>query len=86
MLAVAGNGLKAFPGIGTVSGGLTHAVAYGLLFDAFGRALVRTLVEQGDLNQKQALANLDEALGEPLPARARRIAAMAIDMARKPSG
>lgn len=86
VLAVAGNGLKAFPGIGTVSGGLTHAVAYGLLFDAFGRALVRTLVEQGDLNQKQALANLDEALGEPLPARARRIAAMAIDMARKPSG
>ena len=26
-LAVAGNGLKAFPGIGTVAGGLVHAVA-----------------------------------------------------------
>ena len=39
-LAVAGNGLKAFPGIGTVAGGLAHAVAYGLLFDALGRTLM----------------------------------------------
>lgn len=84
VLAVAGNGLKAFPGIGTVSGGLTHAVAYGLLFDAFGRALVRTLIDQGHLNQQQAMANLDTALGEPLPARARRIAALALDIAGKP--
>lgn len=84
VLAVAGNGLKAFPGIGTVSGGLTHAVAYGLLFDAFGRALVRTLIDQGHLNQQQAMANLDSALGESLPARARRIAALALDMADKP--
>ena len=29
-LAVAGNGLKAFPGVGTVAGGIAHAVAYGL--------------------------------------------------------
>ena len=39
-LAVAGNGLKAFPGVGTVAGGLVHAVAYGLIFDALGRSLV----------------------------------------------
>ena len=84
VLAVAGNGLKAFPGIGTVSGGLTHAVAYGLLFDAFGRALVRTLIEQGSLNQQKALDNLDDALGEPLPARAKRIAALALEMRQKP--
>jgi len=42
-LAVAGNGLKAFPGIGTVAGGVVHAVAYGLIFDALGRSLVLTL-------------------------------------------
>lgn len=84
VLAVAGNGLKAFPGVGTVSGGLTHAVAYGLLFDAFGRALVRTLIDQGALDQDHALSNLDTALGEPLPARARRIAALALDL-RKPA-
>ncbi|MEM8816873.1 MAG: GTPase, partial [Pseudomonadota bacterium] len=42
-LAVAGNGLKAFPGLGTVAGGVVHAVAYGLIFDALGRSLVLTL-------------------------------------------
>ena len=41
-LAVAGNGLKAFPGLGTVAGGLVHAVASGMLFDALGRSLVST--------------------------------------------
>lgn len=84
ILAVAGNGLKAFPGVGTVTGGLTHAVAYGLLFDAFGRALVRTLIDQGNLDQQRTLDHLDEALGESLPARARRIAALALDMSKPP--
>jgi len=31
LLAVAGNGMKAFPGIGTLTGGFTHAIAYGLI-------------------------------------------------------
>ncbi|MFQ5609134.1 MAG: GTPase, partial [Woeseiaceae bacterium] len=48
-LAVAGNGLKAFPGIGTVAGGFVHAVAYGLIFDALGRSLVLTLSKHGEL-------------------------------------
>ena len=39
LLAVAGNGLKAFPGVGTVAGGLVHAGAYGLIFDALGHAV-----------------------------------------------
>ena len=46
-LAVAGNGLKAFPGAGTVAGGIAHAVAYGLIFDALGRSLVATLKAHG---------------------------------------
>ena len=53
-LAVAGNGLKAFPGIGTVAGGLVHAVAYGLIFDALGRSLVLTLKQHGELKPEAA--------------------------------
>lgn len=84
ILAVAGNGLKAFPGVGTVTGGLAHAVAYGLLFDAFGRALVRTLVEQGSLDRSTALRHLDAVLdNDSLPRRARRIAALALDAKRR---
>ena len=85
MLAVAGNGLKAFPGIGTITGGLAHAVAYGLLFDAFGKALVRTLIEQGNLDQAATLQHLDAELdSETLPARARRVAALALDVHKRP--
>ena len=41
LLAVAGNALKAFPGVGTVAGGLLHAVVYGFLFDALARKFHR---------------------------------------------
>jgi hypothetical protein len=44
-LAIAGNVLKAFPGLGTVGGGLVHAVAYGLIFDALGRAAAQSLAD-----------------------------------------
>ena len=40
VLAVSGNALKSFPGLGTVTGGLLHAVAYGLIFNALGRAVM----------------------------------------------
>ncbi len=43
VLAIAGNALKAFPGLGTLGGGMLHAVAYGLVFDSVGRALAATL-------------------------------------------
>src|SRR5690606_8320994 len=43
VLAIAGNALKAFPGLGTLGGGVLHAIAYGLAFDSLGRAIAQTL-------------------------------------------
>ena len=78
-LAVAGNGLKAFPGIGTVAGGVVHAVAYGLIFDALGRSLVLTLSQHGELVPKAAAKELEEGINEHIEAGARRIARLALD-------
>ena len=44
-LAVAGNALKAFPGIGTIAGGLVHALAYGMIFHSLGQALAQSLAQ-----------------------------------------
>jgi len=77
-LAVAGNGLKAFPGIGTVAGGLVHAVAYGLIFDALGRSLVLTLSRHGELLPDVAAREFEEGISEHLEAGVRRIAKMAL--------
>jgi len=78
-LAVAGNGLKAFPGLGTVVGGLAHAVAYGLIFDALGRSLVLTLARHGELLPEAAAREFEEGISEHLEAGVRRIAKMALD-------
>ncbi len=78
-LAVAGNGLKAFPGIGTVVGGLAHAVAYGLIFDALGRSLVLTLTQHGELLPETAAKEFEAGISEHLEAGVRRIAKMALD-------
>ena len=78
-LAVAGNGLKAFPGLGTVAGGLVHAVAYGLIFDALGRSLVLTLSKHGELVPDAAAKEFEEGISEHLEAGVRRIAKMALD-------
>jgi GTP-binding protein EngB required for normal cell division/uncharacterized protein (DUF697 family) len=78
-LAVAGNGLKAFPGIGTVAGGLVHAVAYGLIFDALGRSLVLTLSRHGELLPKVAAEEFEEGISEHIEAGARRVAKMALE-------
>ena len=77
-LAVAGNGLKAFPGIGTVAGGLVHAVAYGLIFDALGRSLVLTLSKHGELLPDVAVKEFEEGISEHLEAGVRRVAKMAL--------
>ena len=77
-LAVAGNGLKAFPGVGTVAGGLVHAVAYGLIFDALGRSLIRTLETRGELDPVAAAAEFEESIGEHLEAGVRQVAKMAL--------
>jgi GTP-binding protein EngB required for normal cell division/uncharacterized protein (DUF697 family) len=78
-LAVAGNGLKAFPGIGTVAGGLVHAVAYGLIFDALGRSLVHTLARHGELLPEEAAKEFEEGIGEHIEAGVRQVARMALD-------
>ena len=78
-LAVAGNGLKAFPGLGTVAGGAVHAVAYGLIFDALGRSLVLTLSRHGELLPDVAAKEFEEGISEHLEAGVRRVAKMALD-------
>ncbi len=84
LLAVAGNGLKAFPGIGTVAGGLVHAVAYGLIFDAMGHGIVQTLEVGGELAPRAAARRFQEELGENLETRTRRLVTLALE-ARKNS-
>jgi len=81
-LAVSGNGLKAFPGIGTVAGGLVHAVAYGLIFDALGRSLVLTLSRHGELVPDTAAREFEDGISEHLEAGVRRVAKMALEAKR----
>jgi predicted GTPase len=78
-LAVAGNGLKAFPGVGTVAGGLVHAVAYGLIFDALGRSLVLTLERHGRLVPEEAAKEFEEGISEHIEAGVRRVARLALE-------
>lgn len=78
-LAVAGNGLKAFPGIGTVAGGFVHAVAYGLIFDALGRSLVMTLEKHGEFVPETAAKEFEEGISEHIEAGVRRVARMALE-------
>jgi uncharacterized protein (DUF697 family) len=78
-LAVAGNGLKAFPGLGTVAGGLVHAVAYGLIFDALGRSLAMTLERHGELKPDAAVKEFEENIGEHIQAGVKRVAKMALE-------
>ena len=80
LLAVAGNGLKAFPGVGTVAGGLVHAVAYGLIFDALGRSLACTLESRGDLDAQPTIERFKESLSEDLGSRTRALAKLALEV------
>ena len=77
-LAIAGNTLKAFPGIGTITGGIVHAVAYGLLFDSLGRAIADTLASRGTLPMNVTLQSFEERLSEDLESRARNLVRLAI--------
>ncbi len=78
-LAVVGNALKAFPGLGTLGGGLVQAVAYGLIFDSLGRAVVQTLETRGRLVPQPALESLEELIGENLETRVGRLARLALE-------
>ena len=86
VLSVVGNGLKAFPGLGTVVGGAVQAVAYGLIFDALGRAVSRTLERRGELSQGAVEQSFKEVLGEDLEARARGLAAWLVETRGRQQG
>jgi len=84
MLAVAGNALKAFPGLGTLAGGITHAAAYGMILEALGKAVALSLESRGTLRPAQAAQVFEESLSEDLEARARRFARLALDIRKEP--
>jgi small GTP-binding protein len=77
LLAVAGNALKAFPGVGTVAGGLLHAVVYGFLFDALGKSLTASLDSRGELHPLQVANQFEDQLGEDIKASAVHYARLA---------
>lgn len=77
-LAIAGNALKAFPGVGTLSGGLLHAVAYGMIFDSLGRAAAQTLATRGDLRPYPAAVAFEELLRENIESGAGHFAKLAL--------
>lgn len=61
-MAVSGNALKSFPGIGTIAGGLLHAVAYGMIFQSLGHAVIQSLQEEGDFDPEKAQQKFSEQL------------------------
>jgi small GTP-binding protein len=83
LLAMTGNVLKAFPGVGTVTGGLIHAVAYGLIFEGLGKAVLKTLQQSKELKTTQALDYFEEALSGDLESRAKYFTRLALEEFRK---
>ena len=83
VLAVAGNGLKAFPGVGTVAGGLVHAVAYGMIFDALGKSVSKTLEQRGQLRAAPAALTFKEMLNENLESRAKLFAKLVFEQRKE---
>jgi len=81
-LAIAGNALKAFPGIGTLAGGLVHAVAYGLIFHALGRSVAQSLAAGGGLQPCRAAEMFKETPRNELEKLTRRLAQMAVEQVR----
>ena len=78
VLAIAGNAMKAFPGLGTLGGGVLHAIAYGLIFDSLGRAVATTMRDQHKLDASAAATAMSSLLSSASAARMRRIAEMAL--------
>ena len=76
LLALVGNIFKAFPGMGTVVGGMIHAVVYGLVFESLGKAVARSLETRGDLVNGPTLRMFEDNLSEDLESRAKRLAQM----------
>lgn len=83
VLAIAGNGLKAFPGVGTLAGGILHAIAYGYLFDALGRGVSTSLATRGELHPLQVANQFKESLGEDLKTSSQHYAKLALEEIRR---
>ncbi len=79
VLALAGNAMKAFPGIGTIAGGITHAIAYGIIFEALGQAAATTMREKNELDADAAAEHLEDQLNEHIQSRAGYFAKLAIE-------
>lgn len=77
-LAIAGNAFKAFPGLGTVTGGVIHAVAYGMIFDSLGKAVAETMASRGALRPYPAAEAFEDLLHDHLESGAVRFAQLAI--------
>ena len=82
VLAISGNVLKAFPGAGTVAGGVVHAVAYGIIFDAMGKGLAQSLETTGDLRPAAAARKVGDRIGEDIGKKARQLARLALEARR----
>ncbi len=80
LLAIAGNGFKAFPGVGTVTGGLMHAVAYGMIFDTLGRSVARTLEVTGELSPVLVSDLYKERLSENIESRTKDFVKMVLKL------
>ncbi len=78
VLAVAGNALKAFPGVGTAVGGVTHAVAYGMIFNALGHAVLESVTTLGTLDAQATQQKFEENLLGPATTLAKDLAKMAL--------
>jgi len=85
-LAIAGNAFKAFPGVGTISGGVIHAVAYGMIFDSLGRAAAETMASRGELRPYPAAQAFEDLLHDHLESGAVRFAKLAVSRESSDNG
>ena len=84
ILALAGNVCKAFPGVGTVIGGVSHAVAYGLIFESLGRATLQTLERGSDtFDSQHIMQHFEEQLKNDLETRAQSLVRLALNSREK---
>ena len=83
VLAVAGNALKAFPGIGTAAGGIMHAVAYGLIFNSLGKAVMTSVQQEGRLNTTLTQQTFEENLLGSSKELAKDLAKMALRLSQQ---
>ena len=70
---------KAFPGIGTVTGGLLHAVAYGMIFHTLGHAVAESLRTRGELRPMVAGTMFKERFELDMKSTVKRFARLAYD-------